>query len=423
WLKLKDPFLAKVESVKKIIEQFNNNIAAEDAKKVCIREIDSISTDSQCPVDTKTNIESWEESDFKTQYTETLNILNELSIELAKEKFFHVLELISLLKSLCQPSSCKFSIDVFNNILQRYIKRLPFDQAQFKSCRSLPVLVSLLAKLNYDPQLCKLHQKLDDISGSGFDNEKAIINFFNLISNEKIENEKFWLNSRVIYLIRNSPIAISRIAMLKSYVNISSYMPHDIKKRLNKHRNEILQQENFEMPETLNDIDEAIKVFKRISIIQDIEPEAFRLLMENSISKNEELKKSFKSADALFYWNEEEKFFDQHWDIQTIKDAYSKLEQWKRSSNAGATKPNIPINFLDLDCKNINENIKKCNKKEINVHKNWRPIMGKTISMIASKDYVEVRAIISTPKIETTQEIACVSQVLPYLMQKVKMWG
>ncbi|CAG8743713.1 12195_t:CDS:1, partial [Ambispora leptoticha] len=419
WLKLKDPFLAKVESIKKIIEQFNNNIAAENAEKIFIQEIDSISTDSQCPIDTKTNIESWKESDFKTQYTETLNVLNELSIELAKEKFFHVLELISLLKSFCQPFSHKFSIDVFNTILQRYIKRLPFDQDQFKSCRSLPELVSLLAKLNYDPQLYKLHQKLDDISGSGLDNEKAIINFFNLILNEKIENEKFWLNSRVICLIGFSPITMSKIARSKSYFNILSCMPDDIKKRLN----EILQQENFEMPEILDDIDEVIKVFKHIIIIQDIEPEAFRSLIENSISKNEELKKSFESADALFYWNEKEKYFDQPWDIQTIKDAYSRLEQWKRSSNARATKPTIPVNFLDLDFKNIDKNIKKCNKKEINVHENWRPIMGETISMIATKDYVEVRAIISAPKIETTQEIACVSQVLPYLMQKVKMWG
>ncbi|CAG8591632.1 2234_t:CDS:1, partial [Ambispora gerdemannii] len=430
WLKSKNPFLAKVESAKKTIEQVHINIAAENSEEIFTQAIDSIFTDPQCPANTRTNIESWKESDFKSQCSGMINVLNELSISLAKEQFFHVLEMISLLKQSYQPSSYEFSTNVFNNIIQKYIKRLPFNQEPFKSCQQkiteligfLPELVSQLAKLNYDPRLYKLHQTLNNISG--FDDEKAIMNFFDLLSGKQFENEyseKLWMNSRFIYLIRNSPIAIVRVASLLQKANIMkwpSYIPADIQERLNEYRNKSLEHGNITMPKILNDIDEVIKFFK-LMINQKEIPGEFRLLINNSLSKNAALENSFESADALFYWNKEEKHLEEPWDIKTIKDALQKLVHWKRKLD---TEPTIVANF-NLVFESNDTNFNEFDKQVVNVHKRWKTIMGETISMIVTKDHVQVCAIIPTPKIDATQKITCMNQVLPYLMQKVKMWG
>ncbi|CAG8650651.1 12061_t:CDS:2, partial [Ambispora gerdemannii] len=340
---------------KKTIEQVHVNIAAENSEEIFMQAIDSISTDPQCLVNTRTSIENWKESNFKSQCLGTINVLNELSISLAKEQFFHVLEMVSLLKQLSQTSSYEFSTNIFQSIIQKYINRLPFNREPFKSCQQkitksigfLPKLVSQLAELNYDPRLYKLHQKLKNIKTSGFD-EKAIMNFFDLLSDERFENEyyeKLWMNSRFIYLIRNSPIAIPRVASLLQESNITecpSYVPQDIQERLNEYRNKISEHENITMPKILNNIDEVIKFLSLWST-----EKKYMHLKNNSISKNAALENAFESADALFYWNKEEKHIKEPWEAQTIKNALQNLEQWKRNLDMNQPKlPLLPISIL-----------------------------------------------------------------------------
>ncbi|CAG8563982.1 10873_t:CDS:2 [Ambispora gerdemannii] len=441
WLKSKNPFLAKVESAKKTIEQVHINIAAENSKEIFMQAIDSISIDPQCPVNTRTSIENWKESDFKLQCSEMINLLNELSINLAKEHFFHVLEMASLLKQLYQPSSYEFSTNVFKNIIQKYIKRLPFNQEPFKSCQQkITELISFLPEL------------VSQLGDEQFKNEYY---------------EKLWLNSRFIYLIRKSPITIPRVASLLQKSNITacpSYVPQDIQEHLNEYRNKIFEHDNITMPKILNNIDEAIKFFKLMVNRKEIHaPVEFRSLIDNSLSKNAELEKSFESADALIYWNKEKKHLNELWDTQTINDALQKLVQWKRNLDTEPTKTaNFNLVFESNDTnfnvhdKQVNadkswnqimgktiskmstvtsitskfnlfessdKNSSEYDKKVLNVHESWNQIMGEKISMIGTKDYVKVCVIIPTPKIDATQQITCVNQVLPYLMQKVKMWG
>jgi hypothetical protein len=60
--------------------------------------------------------------------------------------------------------------------------------------------------------------------------------------------------------------------------------------------------------------------------------------------------------------------------------------------------------------------------KVITVHERWHPILGKEIPLIEPNRYIELNKILSPPKL-SAHESGSVDKVLPYIRQKVKMWG
>ncbi|RGB25322.1 hypothetical protein C1646_675670 [Rhizophagus diaphanus] len=60
--------------------------------------------------------------------------------------------------------------------------------------------------------------------------------------------------------------------------------------------------------------------------------------------------------------------------------------------------------------------------KLITIHEQWHPILGKEIPLIEPYHYVKLSKILSPPKL-LAHERGSVGKVLPYIRQKVKMWG
>ncbi|CAB5387394.1 hypothetical protein RhiirA1_438173 [Rhizophagus irregularis] len=60
--------------------------------------------------------------------------------------------------------------------------------------------------------------------------------------------------------------------------------------------------------------------------------------------------------------------------------------------------------------------------KVITIHEKWHPILGKEIPLIEPYHYVKLSNILSPPKL-LAHESGSVGKVLPYIRQKVKMWG
>ncbi|PKK68404.1 hypothetical protein RhiirC2_867289 [Rhizophagus irregularis] len=58
----------------------------------------------------------------------------------------------------------------------------------------------------------------------------------------------------------------------------------------------------------------------------------------------------------------------------------------------------------------------------ITIHEQWHPILGKEIPLIEPYHYVKLSRILSPPKL-LAHESGSVGKVLPYIRQKVKMWG
>jgi GTPase Era involved in 16S rRNA processing len=60
--------------------------------------------------------------------------------------------------------------------------------------------------------------------------------------------------------------------------------------------------------------------------------------------------------------------------------------------------------------------------KVITIHEQWHPILGKEIPLIEPYHYIKLSKILSSPKL-SAHESGSVDKVLPYIRQKVKMWG
>ncbi|CAG8758918.1 7829_t:CDS:1, partial [Funneliformis caledonium] len=61
--------------------------------------------------------------------------------------------------------------------------------------------------------------------------------------------------------------------------------------------------------------------------------------------------------------------------------------------------------------------------KVIKIHRQWYPILGETISLIEPYHYVKLSKIFPPPKLPASRKYETVIEVLPYIRQKVKMWG
>src|SRR3954470_10056808 len=60
---------------------------------------------------------------------------------------------------------------------------------------------------------------------------------------------------------------------------------------------------------------------------------------------------------------------------------------------------------------------------EIKIHEQWHSILGEEIPLIEPYHYVKLCKIIPPPKLPVHERNRSVAAVLPYIRQKVKMWG
>src|SRR6266540_1957383 len=61
--------------------------------------------------------------------------------------------------------------------------------------------------------------------------------------------------------------------------------------------------------------------------------------------------------------------------------------------------------------------------KDIAIHEQWHSILGKKIPLIEPYHYVKLSKIFPPPKLSVYEKNGSVVAVLPYIRQKVKMWG
>ncbi|CAG8483279.1 10118_t:CDS:1 [Acaulospora morrowiae] len=62
-------------------------------------------------------------------------------------------------------------------------------------------------------------------------------------------------------------------------------------------------------------------------------------------------------------------------------------------------------------------------RKTLKVHKKYQPLFGERIDVITPKEYAEICDIHELPSISKTNLDGCTNEVLPYIIQKIKMWG
>ncbi|CAG8583093.1 17266_t:CDS:2, partial [Cetraspora pellucida] len=430
WLKSSDPFLAKVKYARNTVEKVLNNFDDKDAQKNLSESVKLICNDPSCNREIKTNIEKRKSiNDIGVRCDEYIRIFDQLSTEFDKKESFHVLNLISLLKTMQPLANKEFSDVLMDEIIPSYINRLPqymdpyesrWDEIkEFMNRKSLPDLVSLLSKLNCDPQLYKLHEKLNKIRD--INNRNDIKDLFELTVKDLTDEQKnyLWKNSRFGYLVRNAAIfmPLVPISTLFKSINIKefpNYVPESIQNLLREYLKEHYEPENFSHNE-LNSIDHVIKYFDYLLKNHRIPSDILR----KSIAKNEELERCLKSAGVLSddNWDSKDKI-SKGWDQYTIELALEKLNKWKFEK-----QKDEPI-VINSDYEFItNSSPETPDFKVLRIHKNWQPLMGEKIKIIMAKDYNRICKLIPAPNISEIQPEIRIEKILRYLRQKVKMWG
>jgi hypothetical protein len=61
--------------------------------------------------------------------------------------------------------------------------------------------------------------------------------------------------------------------------------------------------------------------------------------------------------------------------------------------------------------------------KAITIDEQWHSILSKKVSYIEPYHYLELCKIFPPPKLSVNEKNGSVTAVLPYIRQKVKMWG
>ncbi|RHZ71348.1 hypothetical protein Glove_259g11 [Diversispora epigaea] len=61
--------------------------------------------------------------------------------------------------------------------------------------------------------------------------------------------------------------------------------------------------------------------------------------------------------------------------------------------------------------------------KVIKVDGKWHPILGESVPLIGPRHYVKLSKIIEAPQLSADEKNGSISLILPYIRQKVKMWG
>lgn len=147
---------------------------------------------------------------------------------------------------------------------------------------------------------------------------------------EQVTLERIWSNAKFQYLIRanlNNDLVLRALA--KGFVKpgqntVPKYIPRDIAKailsiNLSPEGNPI----GFEPIWTSKAV--LIKSLQILWVLKVI-PEQFQLyLLRNTVAEDGIVYEALKDVDALLYWNEEKKYFDQIWDLATIYEVILRL--------------------------------------------------------------------------------------------------
>ncbi|RUP48911.1 hypothetical protein BC936DRAFT_143662 [Jimgerdemannia flammicorona] len=448
WVNSQDPFLEKVESARSTIEHVLSlpEEMSEELKKAAELPVKAVMDDPRCPDEVRKAIVDSIDYDFKPRCKAVLGSLNKRSVASGDTcAFLQITVLSSLLRQMSQIGNEEFptSLNVYP-ALTMYVDRFgelrrKEEMDTYLENRQLYHIVSFLAKHAYDPQLSVLHYELDRLIGIDILNRKedrhAIVKFFNSLSSESQFTEAqwsdLWQNSRFLYLaragIKEQVVSDTIASMVRKSIDenapLPNYLPQDIRNNLK----EKYAWEKFEMPGKLNTIEDVMLTLGGIISNNDEVPELFRKVFAESLVTNQDLERSLSEANVLFYWDTEKKVFKEPWQLKHIKDAWQNLEQWKEPILDTPTTPSEQVlfrldidNFEETDICDVEFNIRD---GPLEIHEKWQSVMGETLSAITPTDFVKLHSIIASPKIPAANMAACVNTVLPFIIQRVKMWG
>ncbi len=272
-------------------------------------------------------------------------------------------------------------------------------------------------------------------SGSN-DRISAITNILTQLSDNTLFNEDnwrdLWKNNRFEHIIRSSiddQRVLWKIFQMGCQSRVPDYIPQDIAQKLNKLRED---ETDIDLPKMIENFEEFAKLLREMRRKNKI-PEKFKSILTDSIENNTLLFENLNEIEILklFEWDFKDKVFQGPIEMNRIIKAVGiidKLEDITSNNN----KPIVNLLNSIFEEKNRKKSVSdvrkifersESKKFYAEIHMNLISVFGDSNELINLKEFVRLSQIIEKPNLNSEQLTSSVSKVIPYIIQKIKMWG
>jgi hypothetical protein len=278
--------------------------------------------------------------------------------------------------------------------------------------------------------------KISDLrkySGSA-DHISALDKFLiQLCDQDKFEETNWkdlWKNNRFQYIIRSSiddERIIGRLFEMGCKDRVPSYIPIDIAQKIDKLRDDKIE---LELPDVITSFDQFSELIHKMRKRKHI-PDKFRKMLANSIEVYGNLNQRLDQLKILelFKYESISKVFPEAIELNTIIKTVEILDDLKVNIEKG--NKIIDVNDFRLSFRrdssrteDLNEpNIDNNNIKILNIHENLQKVYGEIIKIITASKFNYLFPIIIRPNIPDENVDQTVIKIMPYIIQKLKMWG
>jgi hypothetical protein len=274
---------------------------------------------------------------------------------------------------------------------------------------------------------------LEDLCGST-DKVSALDRLLTQLSDKNIFNENqwqdLWKNNRFLIIIRslieNHRIP-GKLLSLGCEKSVPSYVPEDIAVKLNETR---VEYTDMVLPNIIKDFDEFHEILKEMRRKDNI-PEKFRTVLADSITNNTEFMNRLNYFAIIEKWKWNGNIFREAIEMSSIESIVDRINEWKQDlEDQKVEQQQEPIqeNHFVVDFNDNRESpekilIRKPRSASWVMPKDLVNVFGDRPNIISCKDFVRLNRIIQRPLLSGDNLKQKVIQVMPYIIQKIKMWG
>jgi hypothetical protein len=245
-----------------------------------------------------------------------------------------------------------------------------------------------------------------------------------------------WKNNRFQQIIRSSSDdlkVLGTLFQMGCQSRVPDYIPEDIAQKLNKLRED---ETDIELPEEIKNFDECIELLREMRRKSKI-PKNFKSVLTKTIENNKELFEKLENLKILklFKWDYEDLVFPEAIELDRIVsavDIVDKLEKNFNNNNDEAIDVN-DFNFEEKITKMTDKNVQNSEKRSsvdieipkfnAEIHEKLIAVFGDSKKFIDSKEFVRLSSIIEKPNFKSTELSSSVAKAMPYIIQRIKMWG
>jgi hypothetical protein len=247
------------------------------------------------------------------------------------------------------------------------------------------------------------------------------------LSDQQLFNEtnlqELWKNNRFDHIIRmsiNDHRILVKLFQMLCKERIPSYIPSDIVKILEQLRED---ENDFELSPIITNLDQFLDTLKTIIRRKHI-PDNFRSVLANSIDINEEFYIKLDQLKILELFKYEKSIFPKAIELNTINEAVEKIEQFEDNTiyRKKTTVDNYNMSFKRLSSIPSVDKY-SVNPKYVNINEKFKKVYGNSLKIISSSEFNHLTSIIEKPQIADENISQTVLKVMPYIVQKIKMWG